>query len=417
MTEERDANDILREDGPDALREEFDKARRWRPPPDEVNEIRDEVEREQSEPRLTAPPKRLVLRLDEFLSRYEPPDYIVDGILQRGYVYSLTGLTGAGKSAFGLLVSFLMATSGGKLGEREVVAGRVVYICKENPVDIMMRLMAMCELAGVQWADIAQRFLVIPEIQSIQKDWRRVCAELEAFGPVDLIVVDTSIALFSTPDQPDAEENNAAHMYKHALRLRSLGRTPGRPTVLVLCHPTKKPNGPEDLLPRGGGSFLNEMDGNLTLWDIGNHVSELHWCAKFRGPGFECIAFRMDEKRLPSICDSKGRVLPTVVARHIPQEEIERMVEGFALADITLLGAMLAQPNGSLTIWARACNWVDRSSGPNEGKPQKWKVQRALDRLLVEKLVSHINNKWAVTPKGEKLMKQQHPGAAESALQ
>jgi hypothetical protein len=366
------------------------------------------------EPRPPGPPKRLVLRLDEFLGRYEPPDYIVDGILQRGYVYSLTGLTGAGKSALGLLIAFLMANGGGKIGGREVVAGRVAYICKENPVDIMMRLMAMCEIAGIQWGDIADRFLVIPDIQSIQKDWKRVCVELQAIGPVDLIVVDTSIALFSTPDQPEAEENNAAHMYKHALRLRSLGRTPGRPTVLALCHPIKKPNGPEDLLPRGGGSFLNEMDGNLSLWGIGNHVSQLHWCGKFRGPGFERIAFRMDEIRLPSICDSKGRILPTVVARHIPQDEIEQMVAGFAQADVTVLGAMLAQPTGSLATWARACNWIDRSSDPKDSKPQKWKVQRALERLLAEKLVSHVNNKWAVTAKGEKLTKQQSPDAADN---
>jgi hypothetical protein len=143
------------------------------------------------------------------------------------------------------------------------------------------------------------------------------------------------------------------------------------------------------------------MDGNLTLWDIGNHVSQLHWCGKFRGPGFERIAFKMDEIRLPSICDSKGRVLPTVVARHIPQDEIERMVERLAQADVTVLGVMLAHPNGSLSIWARACNWVDRAPDPENSKPQRWKVQRALERLLIGKLVSHIHNKWAVTPKGE----------------
>lgn len=359
--------------------------------------------REQAQPLKATPTlKKLVLRLDEFLALYVAPDYIVDGILQRGYLYSTTGLTGAGKSAWALLISFLMANGGGLLGSRAVAPGRAAYICKENPIDIMMRLMAMCELAGIQRADIGERFLVIPEIQSIQRDWKRICAELAVFGDVDLIVVDTSIALFATPDMPDAEENNAAHMYKHALRLRFLTRSPGRPTVLALCHPTKKPNGPEDLLPRGGGSFLNEMDGNLTLWDTGNHVSQLHWCGKFRGPGFERIGFKLDEIRLESICDSKGRILPTVIARYMPEEEVERMVAGHALQDITLMAAMLAQPGGSLATWARTCNWVDRSEDPP--KPLKWKVQRALDRLLVEHLVSHVNNKWMVTPKGQKTM-------------
>ena len=34
--------------------------------------------------------------------------------------------------------------------------------------------------------------------------------------------------------------------------------------------------------------------------------------------------------------------------------------------------------------------------------------------LLADKLVSHVNNKWAVTAKGEKLMKQQSPDAADN---
>ena len=93
------------------------------------------------------------------------------------------------------------------------------------------------------------------------------------------------------------------------------------------------------------------------------------------------------------------------------------MVEGFALADVTLLGAMLAQPTGSLAIWARSCNWIDRSSDPKDSKPQKWKVQRALERLLAEKLVSHVNNKWAVTPKGAKLVKQSGAAGDEPILQ
>jgi AAA domain len=328
-------------------------------------------------------------------------------------------LTGAGKSAWALLVAFTMANGGGKIGDHEIVAGRIVYICKENPIDIMMRLMAMCELAGVQWSDIADRFLVIPQIKSIQSDWKRVCAELQPIGSVDLIVVDTSIALFATPDMPDAEENNAAHMYRHALRLRLLTRSPGRPTVLALCHPIKKPNGAEDLLPRGGGSFLNEMDGNLTLWDRGSRISKLHWCGKFRGPGFEPIAFKMEMVRHPSILDSKGRILPTVVARQIADDEIERMKESHALADITLLGAMLTHPKGSMASWATACNWVERPQDPNEpSKPIKWKVQRALDRLEREKLVLNVNNKWEVTLKGKKLFEQAGRGQhAEDTLQ
>jgi hypothetical protein len=38
---------------------------------------------------------------------------------------------------------------------------------------------------------------------------------------------------------------------------------PGGPCVLVACHPPKNA-GDDNLLPRGGGAFIAEMDGNLT---------------------------------------------------------------------------------------------------------------------------------------------------------
>ena len=45
---------------------------------------------------------------------------------------------------------------------------------------------------------------------------------------------------------------------------RTLTTLPGGPCVLVLCHPIKHVSEPEQLLPRGGGAFLAEVDGNLT---------------------------------------------------------------------------------------------------------------------------------------------------------
>jgi hypothetical protein len=57
--------------------------------------------------------------------------------------------------------------------------------------------------------------------------------------------------------------------------LRSFVDLPGGPTVLVTCHPVKNPN-PENLLPRGGGSFVAEMDGNLVcLKHSGSMVVEI----------------------------------------------------------------------------------------------------------------------------------------------
>ena len=45
----------------------------------------------------------------EFIKGFTPPDYLVDGVLQRGYFYTLTAKTGHGKTAVGLLVGVCTA--------------------------------------------------------------------------------------------------------------------------------------------------------------------------------------------------------------------------------------------------------------------------------------------------------------------
>ena len=55
----------------------------------------------------------------------------------------------------------------------------------------------------------------------------------------------------------------------------------------MTCHPTKNPD-MDNLLPRGGGAFLNEMDGNLVAIK-NNSVVTVHWHGKFRGPDFAPI--------------------------------------------------------------------------------------------------------------------------------
>ena len=62
---------------------------------------------------------------------------------------------------------------------------------------------------------------------------------------------------------------------------------------MALCHPTKGASR-SNLLPRGGGAFLNEFDGNLVLWSHAlGEVTELHWCGKIRGPDFSRLGYRL----------------------------------------------------------------------------------------------------------------------------
>jgi hypothetical protein len=87
---------------------------------------------------------------------------------------------------------------------------------------------------------------------------------------------------------------------------------PGEPCVVVACHPVKNAND-DSLIPRGGGAFLNEMDGNLTAKPASGSV-EIHWQGKIRGPDFAPISFLLKSVTHERLKDSKGRLIPTVVA-------------------------------------------------------------------------------------------------------
>jgi hypothetical protein len=58
-----------------------------------------------AEPRRSSeasPPAPLIKTSAEFISGYVPPDYTLDGMLQQGFLYSLTGTTGSGKTSIAL---------------------------------------------------------------------------------------------------------------------------------------------------------------------------------------------------------------------------------------------------------------------------------------------------------------------------
>jgi hypothetical protein len=231
---------------------------------------------------------RIVLTLPEFLATLKPPDYLVDGLFQRGYFYSLTALTGAGKTAVALLLSVAVADPERrwKFGGHEVEHGRVVYITRENPDDVKGRLIGMASKLEFEPEELARSFLVVQDAANLEKEMERIRREIEAFGDVALIIVDTSAAFF----MGDAE-NDSTQMLNHARTQRRLTDLPGRPCVISLNHPIKGAASPEQLKPRGGGAYLNETDGNFTLWAHDDKLSDLSWTGKLRGPDFEKVTF------------------------------------------------------------------------------------------------------------------------------
>jgi AAA domain-containing protein len=328
------------------------------------------------------------LSKQEFVSGFVPPDYLLDGILQRRFVYSLTAQTGHGKTALALLIARLVGGRDSKaaLGRHPAEKGQVVYFAGENPDDLRMRVIGDEDLCN----DDAARVWFIPGTFSIEAMKEKIDTEMRRLGGVDLVIVDTSAAYFNGKDEISNTEMGA-----HARMLRTLTTLPGGPCVLVLCHPVKHVTDPSQLLPRGGGAFLAEVDGNLTLWKHDGTLLDLHHSDKLRGPGFEPISLRLETVTTTRLMDKKGRLIPTVRAVWISNAETERETEHARGDEDTLLQTMLI-PGQSIADLAIACNWLTSS-----GEPYKSKVQRVLKRLEADKLVNTKRGVATLTEAGK----------------
>jgi AAA domain len=298
---------------------------------------------EKSNARVSQGGDKLIKTSREFIAGFTPPDYLIDGLLQRQFIYSLTGQTGSGKTAIALLLAYCIAT-GTAIGQREVQGGRVIYFAGENPDHIRQRWIAMAEHLRFNVEAINVHFVegVIP-LKELEDAIRQ---EITDTGPATAIIIDTAAAYFLGDD-----ENSNPAMGAYARLLRRLTRMPGGPTVLVNCHPTKNA-GADNLLPRGGGAFLAEVDGNLTC-SRSDTVVSIHWHGKFRGSEFDTLTFETRNTTADLLKDRKGRPIYTVHAVQLSEQEAtSRANQGRKAEDAVLIMMLDAESPPSLAAIA-----------------------------------------------------------------
>ena len=336
------------------------------------------------------PPPLQIQSSAEFINDFIPPDYLIDGLIQRRFIYSMTGPTGEGKTSVALLVA-LLVDRGWSLDGREIDKGKVLFLAGENPDDVRIRWSKLLEDTKVDAREV-NVFFVPGSFAISDKALRdQIMQASETSGPFALIIVDTSAAFFEGDD-----ENVNTQMMAHAKRLRGLiNLIAGEPTVIVTSHPVKNFSR-ENMIPRGGGAFLNEMDGNLTCMKVdGTMVTEIHWQGKFRGIDFSAIPFRLEVGKTDKLKDSKGRQFWTVMARLITAKERDAAEDTGQKNKAQLLAAMAKMPGASLAVLAEKLEWFTK-----DGKPYKSLVQRLLNALREEKMIKKESGRWVLTKKG-----------------
>jgi hypothetical protein len=337
--------------------------------------------------------RQLLLSSAEFVKGFVPPDYLIDGLLQRKNVYALTGRTGDGKTAVAIRLMAHVAR-GLPLAGRSVEQGRVLFFAGENPDDVRSRWIKLCEEMKLDPADLDVFFM--SGAYPISNDQIRgmIEADVAVAGAVTLLIVDTSAAFYSGSD-----ENDNVQLGAHARMLRSFVKLNGDPTILVTCHPTKNPD-MSNLLPRGGGAFLAEIDGNLVaIREHGSTLVEITTHGKFRGAEFEPFAFKLVQCTSEKLKDSKGRLMWTVFAEPVSEGEREAMENAGEKKRDQLLFTMKDRPAASIAELATAMGWTYKNGDPNRSL-----VHRLLKSLQGDKLVEKKGRRYVITSKGKKAL-------------
>jgi AAA domain len=338
----------------------------------------------------TRPPGWRIKTSAEFIKDFIPPDPLIDGLLNRGYVYALTGHTGRGKTVIALLLAALVALAR-KLGELEVERGRVLVLAGENPTDVHMRWIAMAQQMDFDGDNIDVYFL--DEVFPIGKDMQCLRSNVENVGGVDFVVVDSSAAYFLTEFD---DENSNTQQGTHAKQIRELTKLKGTPCVLVLCHPTK--NASDDSLdPRGGYAFVCEMDGNLTV-TLDGQVATMHWQRKLRGPDFAPLNFLLRTVTHEQLKSRTGKLLTTVVASVLSSQEQETRRQAERTDETLLLQALKPFERGvTQAELTRLLGWTTKT-----GHPNRQKVSRITKRMKKDKYIDVRRDLVVLTDKGRK---------------
>jgi hypothetical protein len=326
-------------------------------------------------------PTNLIVSSGEFVRDFTPPDYVVDRIFQRRFCYSMTAKTGGGKTAAAMRIAAHVAT-GRPVGNIEVAEGTVIYLAGENPTDVQARWLGVTRDMGIDPDAVDVHF--VNGVVKISENVANIEAEVAAKNlRPSLVIVDTVAAYFEGDD-----DNDNVQMGNYARLLRSMTTLPGGPCVLVLAHPTKRA-ADDDLIPKGGGAFLNEVDGNVALRRSGQLIA-FEILGKFRGPSFEPVHFELATVDHPKLRDTKGRPIPTVVARPLSDAGIAERERANERDEDRLLRAIDKHPRKSRRDLARLIGITDG------------RVYRIAQALEKQKLIRGERTGWKLTSAGER---------------
>lgn len=343
-------------------------------------------EQQQTKPNGAAQTFPPFLSGEDFIANYKPRRPLIRAWdLKPGWLYSLTGPTGSAKTAIALAETFRLTEQG----------YRVVYLAGENADDVRARVILMLHKLGLDRVPPTLRF--VDRTFNLVDGMDHVRAEVGNMGGSDLIVIDTSPAFQVASGA--MEENSNPEAIRWAQRLRELTRLQGEPVSLALCHPVKRPQTIEECLPRGGGGFIAEVDGNYATWltagDDDEKFFEFRTVGKFRG-FFAPITYRLERATCPTLVDPDGNPSFTVWAKRSDDASLEKATRDQIQDDDAVLITMNDYPGKTFSESARLLGWFHK-----DDRPDKQRVDRAIKRLVKDSLARKYGRGYQLLAAGK----------------
>ena len=348
-----------------------------------------DVEPEQPEPEAVTPQTIVDFPIDDsdtFLADLEPLEYLIDGVLPTGVVYSLTGYTGHGKTTLALQFALSIA-QGEEFCGRETTQGDVLIMAGENPYNLKWQYAAAIAARGLKRSNIkfVQGHFSLDQWTDVLK------AKLEAMPNIKLIIIDSLQAFF----EGDSDNDNT-QMVEMARKFRRIGNVSSKPAMMIIAHPSGKTPTKETLVPRGGGGFLNEIDGNLTVWSGDATQQTLHHSQKFRGAGFEPMEWIMQPQQFTHLTDAKGNMLSLPVSR--PELVSERAIRENTNEDLLIRYMVTVGDGKPLSVRELA----------SQERITKYRADQIIATAKDEKLIKRYAKKYVITEGGKAFLEENY---------
>ena len=207
----------------------------------------------------------------------KPPQWLVEGILERDCLVGLIGASGSGKSFVAVDLACSIA-SGTLFHGRATQPGNVLYVAGEGQRGLVARVEAWCRTRDLNRNDLSFH-ISQQKIQMHNDDAvKHIAEEAKQIGNVVLIIIDTLARSFGGHNENSTQDMN--HFINNCDEFLTEERS-----VLVAHH-----SGHNHERARGNSAFYAALDTELNVKKFNNDITVT--CTKMKdAPDFEPLNF------------------------------------------------------------------------------------------------------------------------------